>query len=139
MLANKYIEKFIHILESLIFAPQLGCCYIDIKDLLDKAKNIKDMKKDIIVNFPKQEKFVILRSNQRSKRLTKRSARLVKLAARSTDTKKSSTGANLDHIYPKSKFKPMSTKPKRWIEAWYKLQAFFKKLTNKKQIAIAKK
>ena len=63
MSADEHIQKFICILQSLISAPLLGHCYTDIKDLLDKVKNIKDMKKDIVVNFLKQEKFGILKSN----------------------------------------------------------------------------
>ena len=55
MLADEYIEKFIHILQLLISIPVLDCRYTNIMDLLDKVRNTKDMKKDIVVNFSKQE------------------------------------------------------------------------------------
>ena len=112
-LLDKRIKKFIRTLQLLISAPLLGRYYIDIKNLLDKARNIKDMKKDIIVNFPKQEKFGILRLNQGARELTGGSAGstgLAKPAARSTDIKKGSAGANWDCVYPNSKFGPTSTK-----------------------------
>ena len=38
MLADEYIEKFICTLQLLIAAPLLGYYYINIKDLLDKAR-----------------------------------------------------------------------------------------------------
>ena len=97
MLADKCIEKFIHTLQLLISVPLLGCCYTDIKDLLDKARNIEDMKKDIVVNFPKQEKFSTSRSNRGVRGLTRefaRSAGLAGPAARFTNTKEGSAGAN---------------------------------------------
>ena len=76
------------------------------------------MKKDIIVNFPKQENFGILRSKQRPRELTKKfikSAKLAKPTAKSTDTKKGSAGANQDCVHLNSKFGPMSIKFERWI------------------------
>ena len=45
MPADECIKKLIYVLQLLIFALLLGCHYIDIKDLLDIAKNIKNMKK----------------------------------------------------------------------------------------------
>ena len=68
------------------------------------------MKKDIVVNFPKQEKFDTLRSNQGARRLTRGFA---KPAAGSTNTKKGSAGANWDYIHLNSKYGPMSTKLER--------------------------
>ena len=44
-LADKCIEKFICTLRPLISAPLLSYCYTDIKDLLDKARNIEDIKR----------------------------------------------------------------------------------------------
>ena len=63
MPADKHIEKFICTLRPLISTPLLSHYYTDIKDLLDKARNIEDIKKDIVVNFPKQEKFGTSRLN----------------------------------------------------------------------------
>ena len=94
---DEYIEKFIHILQLLIFVLLFGCCYTNIKNLLDKARNIEDMKKDIMVNFPSQEKFDTLKLNQGSKKSAKESAgfaKSAKLATRSTDTQKGSAEAN---------------------------------------------
>ena len=51
--ADKKIEKFICILSLLISNPLLGRKYTDIKILLDKAKSIEEIKKDINGNFPK--------------------------------------------------------------------------------------
>ena len=66
-LADKRIEKFICILWPLISNPLLGHKYTDIKILLDKARSIEKIKKDIINNFPKQEKpFTSKFSSQRS-------------------------------------------------------------------------
>ena len=116
MLIDEYIKKFICILWLLISVPLFGHYYIDIKNLLNKARNIEDMKKDIVVNFPKQERFTILRSNQRPKRLAKRfagltkPAELIKPAARSTNINKSSVGINWDYIHLNLKFGPTSTK-----------------------------
>ena len=81
---DKHIKKFIHTLQLLISAPLFGCYYADIKDLLDEARNIEDMIKDIVVNIPKQKKFAILKLN----RGLKRSAELARSATRSTNTKK---------------------------------------------------
>ena len=81
----------------MISASLLGRCYTDIKDLLDEARNIEDMKKDIVVNFPKQEKFGTSRSNQGPRRLAGKSTELAELAesiAGFTVTKKSSAEAN---------------------------------------------
>ena len=75
----------------MIFAPLLDCRYTDIKDLLDEARNIEDIKKDIMVKFPKQEKFDTLRSNQEARGLTRRSAGFAgstRPATGSTDVKK---------------------------------------------------
>ena len=97
MPADKHIEKFIRTLQPLIFASLLSRRYTDIKNLLDKARNIKDMKKDIVVNFLKQEKFGISRSNQRVRELTEESAEsagLAKPATESTDAKKGFARAN---------------------------------------------
>ena len=92
MPANKCIKKFIRTLKLLIFASLLGCCYTNIKNLLDKAKNIKDIKKNIVVNFSKQKRFTTLRSKQRPRRLAEKfaetSAGLAKPIAISIDTKK---------------------------------------------------
>ena len=92
MPADEHIEKFIYILQPLISIPLLGHCYTDIKDLLDKAINIEDMKKDIIINFSKQKRFTTLKSTQRPRKSTKRSAKrsagLVKFVAGLTNTKK---------------------------------------------------
>ena len=61
MSADERIEKFIHILRPLISNLLLGHKYMGIKMLLDKAKSIEEIKKDIIDNFPKQEKLFILK------------------------------------------------------------------------------
>ena len=58
--------------------------------------------------------------------------------AKSIDTKKGSAKANWDQTYPNSKFEPMSTKLEGQIEIYYKPQVFPKKLTDKKQITIAR-
>ena len=97
MPADKHIEKFIRTLQPLFSVPLFDRCYTNIKDLLDKARNIEDMKKDIVVNFLKQEKFGTLKSNQGAKKLTKRSAgfaKLTKLAVESTDAKRGFARAN---------------------------------------------
>ena len=90
--ADRHIEKLICILQVLISVPLLGCHYTNIKDLLDQTRNIKDMKKDIIVNFLKQERFATSRLNWEPRRLArksvKKSAGSVKSAAKSTDMKK---------------------------------------------------
>ena len=90
--ADKLIKKFIHILQLLIFVSLLGRHYTNIKNLLNKARNIEDMKKNTVVNFSKQKRFTILKLNQRPKKLVKRSikesARLIGSAAESTNTKK---------------------------------------------------
>ena len=56
------------------------------------------MKKDIVVNFSKQERFITLKSNQKSEKSTKRfgkkSAGLAKSAVKSTDMKKGFARAN---------------------------------------------
>ena len=117
---NEYIEKFIYTLQPLISALLLGHRYTDIKDLLDKTRNIEDMKKDIVVNFPKLERFTTLKSNQGSKKSIKESAKgfagSVGSAAESTNIKKGSTGANWDCVHLNSKFGPISTKSEKWIE-----------------------
>ena len=61
---DERIEKFICILQSLISTPLFGCRYTDIKDLLNKARNIKNMKKNIVINFPKQKRFDTSRLHQ---------------------------------------------------------------------------
>ena len=91
MPTDERIKKFICTLQLLISAPLLGRRYTDIKNLLDKARNIENIKKDIVVNFLKQKKFGTSRLNQRPRELTKRSVESAKLArptAKSTDTKK---------------------------------------------------
>ena len=116
-------------------------CYTDIKDLLDKARNIEDIKNNIVVNFPKQEKFGISRLNQGVRKSTKRSAGsagLAGLAVGSTNAKGGSAEANWDRVHPNSKFGPTSTKPEGWIRTWHKPQAFPKKLTDEERIAIAR-
>ena len=50
---DKKIEKFICTLRLLISNPLLGRKYMDIKILLDKARSIEKIKRDIIGNFPK--------------------------------------------------------------------------------------
>ena len=139
--ADERIEKFIRTLRPLISAPLLGRRYTDIKDLLDEARNIEDMKKDIVVNFPKQEKFGTSRSNRGVRGLTGGSAGSAGSAgpaAGSTDAKGGSAGANRDRVHPNSKFGPTSTKPEGWIGTWHKPQAFPKKLTDEERIAIAR-
>ena len=64
----------------MISALPLDYCYINIKDLLNKARNIKDIKKNIVINFPKQEKFSTSRLNQRPRRLARKLAELTGLA-----------------------------------------------------------
>ena len=75
------------------------------------------MKKNIMVNFPKQKRFATSKSNQGSKRLierlAKKSAELAKSATRSINTKRSSAKANRDRIYLNSKFGPMNIKYER--------------------------
>ena len=142
MSADKCIKKFICTLWPLISAPLFDCLYTNINNLLDKARNIKDMKKDIVINFPKQEKFSISKSNQRLRGSTKGSTgpeELAKSATRSTDAKKTSAGANWNRLYPNSKFRLMSMKPEKWTKIWHKSQAFLKKLTDEEQITIARK
>ena len=88
------------------------------------------MKKNIVINFPKQEKFATSKLNwglkKSIKKSAERSARSVKFAAEFTNTKQSSVGTNQDYIHLNSKFKPTSTKSERLIRTWYKLQAFSK-------------
>ena len=91
MPADERIKKFIHTLQPLIFTPLLGRYYTDIINLLDKARNIQDMKKNIVVNFSKQEKFGISRSNWVARGSTRGfagSAGLARPAAGSTDAKR---------------------------------------------------
>ena len=55
------------------------------------------MKKNIVINFPKQEKFAILRLNQKPRGLARKSAKsagLAKSATRSTNTKRGYVRAN---------------------------------------------
>ena len=99
------------------------------------------MKKNIVVNFSKQEKFDTSRSNRGVRRLTGGSigsAGLARPAAEFINVKRGSAGANWDSIHPNLKFGPTSMKPERWIGTWHKLQAFLKKLTDKEKIAIAR-
>ena len=103
----------------MISALLFGCHYTDIKELLDKLRNIRDIKKNIVINFPKQKKFAILKSNQRPKRSIKGSergfARLAKFVAGSTNIKKDFIRANQDCVHTNLKFRPTSTKFEEWI------------------------
>lgn len=55
--ANERIKKFIYILRPIFLNLLFGCKYIDIKLLLNKITSIKEVKKNIISNFPKQKKL----------------------------------------------------------------------------------
>ena len=76
----------------MIVILQFNCYYTNIKILLDTAKNIEDMKKDIVVNFSKQEKFAISKSNKKSRKSIGKSARefirLIESANKFTDIRK---------------------------------------------------
>ena len=70
-------------------------------------------KKNIVVNFLKQEKFAISKSNQGFKELTRELAKFMRsarFAARFKDIKKDSIRANQDCIYLNSEFEPINTK-----------------------------
>ena len=94
-----------------------------------------------MVNFSKQEKFGISKSNQGVKGSAEGStgsAGLAKPAAGSTNAKGGFAEANRDRIYLNLKFRRTSTKLEGWIGTWHKLQAFPKKLIDEKQITIAR-
>ena len=57
MLVNKYIKKFIYILQLLIIALLFSYYFIDIKNLLNKAKNIENMKTKHSSQLPKAKKI----------------------------------------------------------------------------------
>ena len=111
MLVDKFIKKFICILQLLILAPLSDYHYTDIKNLLDKARNIKNIKKNIMIDFLKQKKLIILNFNQGSEGLRKESEKFIGF----TDTKNFAR-ANQNQIYLNLKFGPTSTKLEKWIE-----------------------
>ena len=129
MPTNKRIKKFICILWPLILNSLLGRKYTDINILLDKAKSIKEIKKNIIGNFSKQEKPFTLKFN--SQGLNKkfdtglRSATPAKKSATTRKSAKNSaeigTSGSEDCIYPNSRFRPTSKKLERWVGLWHKL------------------
>ena len=144
--ADEKIEKFIYILWPLILNPLLDCKYTNIKILLDKTKNIEEIKKDIISNFSKQEKlFTSKFSSQGSSKgfgIKSGSAISVGGSATTKGFAKSlagtKTSGSRDCIHSNSRFRPTNKKSKSCVEPWHKLQAFSKKLTDNKQIVIAR-
>ena len=77
-----------------------------------------------MVNFSKQERFAILKSNQKpkksTKRFTRKFVRSMKSAARSINIKKGFTGANWEYVYSNLNFGLTSTKLEKWIEIWHR-------------------
>lgn len=98
-LINNWINDFIRILQSLIFGLLFGRRYTNIKKLLKKAKNIRNIRKNIISNFLKQEKFAILKFNLRlnlqrfTKKFIRSAMRFSRSALKSMATKKDFAGA----------------------------------------------
>ena len=68
------------------------------------------MKKDIVINFPKQKKFIISKLNQKPKKVTEKSAR--KFAAEFIDIK-NFIKANQNCVHSNLKFGLTSKKPER--------------------------
>ena len=145
--ADERIEKFICTLRQLISNLLLGRKYTNIKILLDKAKSIEEIKKNIIDNFPKQKKPFTSKFNSQgsSKKFgtgsgsatpARRSATLTRRFAKGlAGTGTSSLG---DCTYSNLRFGSASKKLEGWVGLWHKLQAFPKKLTNDKQIIMAR-
>ena len=75
------------------------------------------MKKDIVINFPKQKRFIISKSNWKPRKLTKRLAeefaKLAESVKKFTDIKKDFVGANQDCAHPNSKSEFMGIKPEK--------------------------
>ena len=121
---DEKIKKFICILRLLISNPLFGGKYTDIKILLDKAKNIEKIKKNIIGNFLKQEKLFTLKfsSQESSKESGTRSgsatpAERSAITGRSTKgLAKTGTSNSGDCIYPNSRFGPTSKKSEKWVK-----------------------
>ena len=124
----------------------LGCKYTDIKILLEKARSIEEIKKDIIDNFSKQEKFFTSKfSSQKSSKRSGTGSGFATLTGGFASTRRSTkslarTGTsslgNCTHL--NSRFGLMSKKPEGWVRPWYKPQSFPKKLINDEQIVMAR-
>ena len=105
--AEKKIEKFIYILWPFISNLLLSCKYIDIKILLDKARSIEKIKKDIIGNFSKQENpFTSKFSSQKSsKRFATRSESATLAKKLVKNLMKTGTNGSEDYTHLNSKFR----------------------------------
>ena len=104
----------------------LSCKYINIKILLDKARSIEKIKKDIISNLFKQEKSFISKfgGGKSSKRFAMRSESAIPAGKSATSIRrfakglvKAETRSSEDYIHSNLKFELTIKKPEEWVRS----------------------
>ena len=148
---DQRVEKFKLTLKPSISAPLLALKHTNLRDLLESARLIKDQKKEINNNFPKDSPrpmrtFCPWESNRWANKdsaafstATPAASKNLTAAVALKNTRLNvNNGNNENNARINTRFGAVSTKPQSWIGAWYNFEAYPPKLQGDNQIILSR-
>lgn len=141
--AGERMNKLLQTMKPSISQSLLGHKYASISDLLDAARNIEDVKRDISSNFPRQDRNPPSKTsrnwnNSGTSGSVRASTGGDTVAASDTNSMRTRDKLSGQDTNRHAKLIPTSVKPAGWPGTWFKPEKYPKKLENQDRITLAR-